>query len=144
MSGTVQRNFRLPVELAGRLADVAAGRGVDQTSVVRGALERELGNRGGPPLGREPLDEAIGSSGRARASSRAPGLLERTEASNEVEESEPVDFAAVLAGVTGMPRSLLRRDIAQGRVTVDGEVVRELTLPVVPARGLVCWDGRPV
>lgn len=144
MSGSVQKNFRLPVGLAGRLADRAAREGVGQTAVVVGALEAALGNCGGPSAA-SGGDEAVPTDGRALASPRAPGLLERPEPSDHVEKPEvTVDFAVWLSGVTGMPRSLLRHAIALGRVSVDGAVVTALELSVVPARESVRFDGRPV
>lgn len=64
--------FRLSGEEKARIRENAARAGVDPSEWVRlRALEEGQGNRGGPPLGREPLDEATQDLGRAPVPPRA-------------------------------------------------------------------------
>jgi hypothetical protein len=183
VSPSLQKNYRIPREEAEVIDMLAAALGVSQAVVVREGVERvkrdpqlkyvvpsrrrrtleaESGNRGGPPLDREVLDEGGRSvaTGRAPASPRAPVLPQGFVVDEPIEAdslpgrsgpSEPssgpeagVDLATWLSGRTGIPRALVARDVARGRVRVRGEPTTAERVPGPLRDGEVELDGRPV
>lgn len=146
-SDLVQVNYRVPLELRDAIKARAGELGVEQSVLARKGLEAVL------TLDKPLLGDTSSLRGRRR---NGPTALHHSEPSGAAGPSErdrgkdpaasrsedpTVDLSTVLSVRTGMPRSIMARRIREGRVSVNGMVVRDLVIPALGPDDAVTLDG---
>lgn len=126
----VQVNYRVPSELRDAIKARASELGVGQSELVRKGLEAAL-----------TLDKPLLAPTEPKTPVRAP--LARRKPENEP-GTKPIDLALLLSRWTGMPAAIMERRLKEGRVSVNGELVRDRLVSFVTSRDEFLLDGEPV
>lgn len=126
----VQVNYRVPEELR----DAVKARAVDlygpngQSEFVRRALEAAV----------------VADTGLLEPTTRPAGPPAPLGRRKPEEGGTPVDLALLLSRWSGLPKAILVRRIEAGKVTMNGEVVRDQFVSFVGSRDQFELDGLPV
>lgn len=157
---TKQINVRIPWELHLQLANHKARTGQDKSEVIRRGIEMVLSGHVPHPAADLAHEVATLRTQRAENEEISERIADLHPSPDDLNgagsprlsppsaapapEVNLVHLPAWLQGKTGMPRSIMRRRVVGGAVTIDGEPCRELDVDPALLRGDVRLEGQPV